>query len=206
MKHCSIKNCGGKHEARGYCHKHYQRWSRHGNPNKVLTHFSPNKIVRRCKIVHIQLNRRDGTVLWAKVDAKDWDGLKLARYRWCALWSPGAATFYVGTVTFPEYLHRFLLNASLIDHKNHNGLDNRRKNLRPATHSQNSSNRRRRRIKHASRFRGIWRTPNNTWRWKVVANGKYCSGTCKTEIEAARASFDTRKKIHGKFKNFGRRP
>ena len=32
MTHCSIVSCTGPVEARGWCHKHYRRWKRHGNP------------------------------------------------------------------------------------------------------------------------------------------------------------------------------
>ncbi|HEY7824270.1 MAG TPA: HNH endonuclease signature motif containing protein [Acidimicrobiia bacterium] len=29
---CSIPGCHERHEARGWCNKHYLRWKRHGNP------------------------------------------------------------------------------------------------------------------------------------------------------------------------------
>jgi 5-methylcytosine-specific restriction endonuclease McrA len=32
MKECTITNCHGKHEAKGYCRKHYRKWKRYGNP------------------------------------------------------------------------------------------------------------------------------------------------------------------------------
>lgn len=34
---CSIPDCNGRHEARGWCDKHYQRWQRHGDPLFTLT-------------------------------------------------------------------------------------------------------------------------------------------------------------------------
>lgn len=30
---CTINGCNNKHEARGWCQKHYARWKVHGNPN-----------------------------------------------------------------------------------------------------------------------------------------------------------------------------
>jgi hypothetical protein len=61
------------------------------------------------------------------------------------------------------YLHRFLLNTPTgkeVDHENHDGLDNRKDNLRFATKSQNQGNRTPRHGK--SGFRGVW--PNrNQW-------------------------------------------
>lgn len=37
MKTCSIEDCGSPVRARGYCQKHYQRWSRSGDP-AVIRH------------------------------------------------------------------------------------------------------------------------------------------------------------------------
>lgn len=35
-KHCSIEGCDYKHYSKGWCNIHYQRWFRHGDPNKLL--------------------------------------------------------------------------------------------------------------------------------------------------------------------------
>jgi len=32
MRICSIEGCGGAHEAKGWCAKHYKRWAVHGDP------------------------------------------------------------------------------------------------------------------------------------------------------------------------------
>ena len=33
---CSLPDCDGKHHARGWCQKHYQRWRTHGDPETVI--------------------------------------------------------------------------------------------------------------------------------------------------------------------------
>lgn len=40
MRLCSIPGCGAKHDAKGYCHAHYNKWKRHGDP------LTPDKISR----------------------------------------------------------------------------------------------------------------------------------------------------------------
>lgn len=35
MRNCSIDDCSNKHEAYGWCHKHYVRWKKHGDPLKI---------------------------------------------------------------------------------------------------------------------------------------------------------------------------
>jgi hypothetical protein len=31
-RRCTVPGCDGRHQARGYCHTHYMRWQRHGDP------------------------------------------------------------------------------------------------------------------------------------------------------------------------------
>lgn len=38
---CSMPGCDGKHKARGYCLKHYERLKAHGNPRVVLPKRQP---------------------------------------------------------------------------------------------------------------------------------------------------------------------
>jgi hypothetical protein len=40
MKGCSVEGCHEDHDAKGYCHKHYNRWKRHGDP--LVTKRAPN--------------------------------------------------------------------------------------------------------------------------------------------------------------------
>lgn len=46
-RRCSIEGCDAKHFARGWCHKHYERWRRYGDPSIV---FPRGGDVRRSRL------------------------------------------------------------------------------------------------------------------------------------------------------------
>lgn len=90
------------------------------------------------------------------------------------------------------YLHRFILGISNpkvhIDHRNGDGLDCRRANIRVATPSQNMANRAKR-IGTKSKYRGIrWIERTGKWNAAICVNGKRKHlGYFFSEIDAARA-------------------
>lgn len=97
-------------------------------------------------------------------------------------------------------LHRFLLGlppgrTPQVDHRNRIGLDNRRKNLREATHAENLQNQRKR-PNLSSRYRGVHFSTNyNNWAGYAYINGKLLSKRhFKTEEEAAAYARDLRLK------------
>ena len=126
----------------------------------------------------------------AVVDDIDFD--RLSRYRWRAKpdMSAGKPRWYAyrdegGTVIA---MHQEVLGARpglMIDHRDHNGLNNCRSNLRYATNAENQQNRQKHR--GSSRFKGVTLIPARYQaRIKVCGKTKHL-GYFATEEEAAKA-------------------
>lgn len=101
-----------------------------------------------------------------------------------------------------QYLHDFILNIKGVDHKNGNGLDNRRSNLRPANQSQNLPNQRKR-SGVSSRYKGVtWDKDNNKWRAQIQVDGRHIHlGRYIDETEAALAYVQAAHEYFGEFAN-----
>lgn len=97
-------------------------------------------------------------------------------------------------------LHRFLTdapNGKVVDHINHNTLDNRLSNLRVVSNSGNSQNRRAATRKSISRIRNVYRDNKKPGCWYVqmTVAGKSMYFGSFTDIEEAKAvAEDARKR------------
>ena len=124
--------------------------------------------------------------MFALVDDDDYE--LVIRYRWHAL--KVYKTWYARGCVEGEiiYLHRFLLGlkpGEKGDHKDRNGLNNCRNNLRICTMSQNQGNRG---INHGSKsgFKGVTRN-KNTWIASIFDGGRSVYlGTSDDRVELAK--------------------
>ncbi len=83
------------------------------------------------------------------VDASDAD---LLRHKWFA--KPGSATFYAGRL-HNVMLHQVITGERYPDHRNGDGMDNRRRNLRSAGVANNAKNSIRRKRRSATGHQGV---------------------------------------------------
>lgn len=104
------------------------------------------------------------------------------------------------------YMHRVIMGVTerwdLIDHKDHDTLNNQKHNLRKSTSSQNNSNRKS--LKgSSSKYLGVsWSTKSNIWQVHIMKNNKSIYlGKYNDEQEAAKAYDAGAKFHHGEFAN-----
>lgn len=100
-----------------------------------------------------------------------------------------------------QYMHQFLLpGVPRLDHRDGNGLNNQRDNLRPATARQNQQGFQRKRANTSAQFRGVTLHFCGKWQARIGVNGKKIHlGYSRSETDAAKAYDDAARKTFGEF-------
>lgn len=145
----------------------------------------------------VALSGKKGAGRVTRIDDADWPLVK--DHRWRLLEKAATATRrgrgpYAQTSVRSDdgrwvtvLMHTMLTGWPQVDHIDHDGLNNQRSNLRPATAAQNQQNRRRR-IGNSSRYKGVCRFRHTKWMARISINGTQRHlGLFATEEEAALA-------------------
>ena len=193
--------CGDKD---GFYKKLYIVWAM-----ETCVNFKPNanlqQQIERVKVsddvCFIPLSRG----MFATVDVEDYP--ELNKYTWTV--RKEGNTYYanrtkrVGDRRKQEIMHRKITNAPdglVVDHINHDGLDNRKQNLRVCTRKQNSRNQ----LPYknvTSKYKGVyWEKQSKCYRASVRKDGKlYNLGRFKDQKEAAKAYDERAVELFGEF-------
>ena len=166
MKTCKVEGCNNKHYSKGYCAKHYQQIKKKGKIYK--TYKEPNDIILYDDYAEIIiLDNKSNEVGRVKIDLDDVD--RVGQYKWHI--SHGYACCNENKIR----LHRFIMNCpndKVVDHINHNPLDNRKCNLRICSNQQNCMNQN----KHSNNTSGytgvLWDKAKNKWMARIKVNYK----------------------------------
>lgn len=146
--------------------------------------------------------------MFALVDDEDFK--ELSKYKWCAI--RGKNTWYamrkrrVGEAGRKKtcMMHRMILNVDdpniFCDHKNGDGIDNRRCNLRQCSSSENGTNRPFQK-NNTTGFKGVdFHKQRGKYRAIIqFKNKQYHIGLFQNAEDAARAYDEAARRLHGEF-------
>jgi hypothetical protein len=161
--------------------------------------FHPSDIVKQGSNATRRIPLTRGK--FALVDPEDY--YRLAKFNWQA--ASNKVTFYAsGKVAGRTWkMHRLIMNAPphlVVDHIDHNGLNNAKNNLRLCSHAQNTRNAMPNR-NTTSKYKGVcWRKKEKQWIASIQLNRKiHHLGCFENEIDAAKAYDKKAGQLHGEF-------
>jgi len=194
---CSVDGCDSAIYVKGYCRRHYQQCRKYGNVKKRVL-LDPNEIVVKNNYAEIVLYNRDSIEISRTIIDKEYIN-KIKNHKWYL-----TAAGYVECKNRKEklILHRFIMNASggfVVDHINHNKLDNRKCNLRICTHQQNSCNSIRK-VNNTGKMYGVRKHSKYGWEAYININKKKKHlGLFKKKSEAAEARLKAELEYYGEY-------
>lgn len=201
MKKCKICGLESNRLRRGMCPKHYKQWLRHGHciNNNSRSKYDPNEIVICDDYAEIILYDKYGSEKdRALIDIDDIDKVKNIKWH---LTHYG----YVSNNENKQQLHRFIMNCPedmVVDHINHNILDNRKSNLRICTKQQNNMNVKKGKNNTSGIVGVCWDKCINKWLAQITYNYKNIYlGHFNTKEEAIEARKQAEIDLFGDYRN-----
>lgn len=132
-KQCIVNDCFNKHYCKGYCKKHYYQYRKYGY---ILerTKTDPNEIIEYDNYAEIILyDNKSKEIARTIIDTDDIEKCKKIK------WSLDNKGYVINSKNRIK-LHRLIMDCPdnlVVDHINHNTLDNRKNNLRICTNQEN---------------------------------------------------------------------
>ena len=156
------------------------------------------KLKKVCKIIKLYSGE------CVRVDEEDFE--KLSKYRWCLFksqkWDYAVRTEHKNGKQRTIFMHREIMGVTdpkeYVDHKDHDGLNNQKCNLRKSNNRFNQYNVGKK-SSSKQKYKNI-RQIKDKWQVRVrTPNGKRIQKTVSTEEEAVKLCNDLVTKYHGDF-------
>lgn len=132
-----------------------------------------------------------------KIDLDDIE--KCKQYTWSLVYSKGRFYINNGLKSQRISLHRYIMYCPInmfVDHKNNDGLDNRKSNLQIVTRKQNNENRKLAKNNKTGVTGVHWNKTIKRYVVKVYVNKEAKMWYCKTLIEAEKIAKEMRNKYY----------
>lgn len=130
-----------KSHGKVYCNKHYNQIKKYGTPQDTnpRTTYDKNEIIVDGKIARVKLyDSQCNHIATTIIDSEDVNKIRYTK------WKLSSSGYAANTPKFSgsnKHMHRVILDTDqFVDHINNNTLDNRKRNLRIVTKSQNAMN------------------------------------------------------------------
>lgn len=173
-------------------------------------------------VTHIYIDRRNGERLTVIIDTEDLERVKNLNARWRIKDARNNKEYYAQTLKYIKcvngrskyesiYLHVFIMNSNykndeLVNHINHNTLDNRKSNLEIINSKQNNRYRKGKNPNNKSGYRNVsWNKNRNKWVVQLMVENKNTVLGVFDDVHEAGEFADEMRKIHyGEFAGLGR--
>lgn len=205
MKHEKCTHCGREGVcAKGLCQKHYKQYQTHGKflDNNPRTISDPNEIIIYDDYSEIILYNKDNEeTARSIIDLEDVEKVKHIK------WSKTTSGYVSGKDKNEKniLLHRYLTECPddmVVDHINHNTLDNRKNNLRVCTKQQNEMNK----LLYSHNTSGVsgvsYYKRKEKWASKIIVNNKTIFlGYFDNKEDAIGVRKQAEKEYYGKYRH-----